>query len=88
MSKGFCSCRVWLKAMCFALLLFCTTGFASSQEMMLSYELTHDMLRTPDNFSVSVYEDGVALVHYPDYMEKAGDYQVELIPSELQCQSY
>ena len=51
---------------------------------MLSYELTHDMLRTPDNFSVTVYEDGVALVHYPEYMNKAGDYTVELSKSEVQ----
>ena len=52
--------------------------------MLLSYELTHDMLRTPDNFSVTVYEDGVTLVHYPEYMVSAGDYMVELSPSEVQ----
>jgi hypothetical protein len=84
MIKGFCTRRAWLKAISIALFLFCSTGYAASTGLMLSYELTHDMLRMPDNFSVSVYEDGVALVHYPDYMKKAGDYQVELTPSEVQ----
>ena len=84
MKKRFCSRGAWLKVMSIALFLLSTTGYAASQGLMLSYELTHDMLRMPDNFSVSVYEDGIALVHYPDYMEKAGDYQVELTPSEVQ----
>lgn len=84
MRKGFCSRRAWLNAICTVLFLFSTTGFAASPGLMLSYELTHDMLRVPDHFSVSVYEDGVALVHYPDYMDKAGDYQVELTPAEVQ----
>ena len=51
---------------------------------MLSYELTHDMVSMPDTFSVIVYDDGLALVHYPEYMDKAGDYTVELSPSEVQ----
>ncbi len=84
MRKGSFSLRVWRNAMGFALFLLSTTGFAAPPQMMLSYELTHDMLRTPDNFSVTVYEDGVALVHYPEYMTKAGDYTVELSPSEVQ----
>jgi hypothetical protein len=70
--------------MVFALILLSTNAFSGSPGLMLSYELTHDMLRTPDNFSVSVYEDGVALVHYPEYMNKAGDYTVELSKSEVQ----
>jgi hypothetical protein len=84
MNKGFHTCGAWLKATCFALILLSTTAFSGSPGLMLSYELAHDMLRTPDNFSVSVYEDGVALVHYPEYMQKAGDYTVELSPSEVQ----
>jgi hypothetical protein len=68
----------------FALILLSTNAFSGSPGLMLSYELTHDMLRTPDNFSVTVYEDGVALVHYPEYMNKAGDYTVELSKSEVQ----
>ena len=84
MSKSFCSCRVWLKAIATTLFLLSTTVQAAPPELMLSYELTHDMVRMPDTFSVTVYEDGLALVHYPEYMDKAGDYTVELSPSEVQ----
>lgn len=84
MLKRFCGCGTWLNAMGAALFLFSLPGYAASTGLLLSYELTHDMLRVPDHFSVTVYEDGVALVHYPEYMEKAGDYQVELTPSEVQ----
>lgn len=84
MSKGFRSPRVWLKAVVFALFLLSTTGYAAPPGLMLSYEQTHDMLPVPDHFSISVYEDGVALVHYPEYMEKAGDYTVQLTASEVQ----
>ena len=84
MSKFIRSRGAWLIAICIALFLPTTTAYAASPRLMLSYELTHDMLRVPDTFSVTVYEDGVALVHYPEYMKKAGDYQVELSPSEVQ----
>ena len=84
MMKGFRTYGAWLKATCFALILFSTTAYSGPPGMLLSYELTHDMLPTPDNFSVTVYEDGVALVHYPEYMRMAGDYTVELSPSEVQ----
>jgi hypothetical protein len=84
MSMRFCSCRAWLKAIATALFLLSTPAQAAPSEMMLTYELTNDMLRTSDTFSVTVYEDGIALVHYPEYMEKAGDYNVELSPSEVQ----
>lgn len=84
MSKRFLMRRVWLHATGITLLLLSTTAFAAPSGLMLSYELTHDMLRTSDHFSVTVYQDGVALVHYPEYMEKAGDYTVELSPSEVQ----
>ena len=84
MSKGFCSHRVWRKAIITTLFLLSTAGYAAPPGLMLSYELTNDMLRLPDHFSVSVYEDGVALVHYPEYMQKAGDFTVELSPSEVQ----
>jgi len=84
MRKIFHTHRAWLKAISIALFLLSTTGYAAPPGLMLSYELTHDMLPTPDHFSVTVYEDGVALVHYPEYMEKAGDYTVELSASEVQ----
>jgi len=84
MKKGSFSRRAWRYASISALLLLSTIGFAAPPEELLSYELTHDMLRTADTFSVTVYEDGLALVHYPEYMVKAGDYTVELTPSEVQ----
>jgi len=84
MRKGLSTPRVWLKFVGFTLFLLSTTGYAAPPGLMLSYELTNDMLRTPDVFSVSVYEDGVALVHYPEYMEKSGDYTVQLTASEVQ----
>ena len=84
MLKGFCSRRVWLYAISISLFLLSTAGYAAPPGLMLSYGQTHDMLPVPDHFSVSVYEDGVALIHYPEYMEKAGDYTVQLTPSEVQ----
>jgi hypothetical protein len=84
MLKGIYSRRAWRHAIGIALILLSTAVYADSPGLMLSYELKHDMLRSPDNFSVAVYEDGVALVHYPAYMTKAGDYVVELTPSEVQ----
>jgi hypothetical protein len=84
MKKGFFVHRAWRCVSIAALLLLSTIGYATPPEELLSYELTHDMLRTADRFSVTVYEDGLALVHYPEYMVKAGDYTVELTPSEVQ----
>jgi len=84
MSKVFRSPRVWLKAASIALFLLSTSAHSAPSEKLLSYELTHDMLPTPDNFSVTVYADGVALVHYPQYMTSAGDYTVDLSSSEVQ----
>lgn len=84
MSKVFRSPRVWLKAAGIALFLLSTSAHSAPSDKLLSYELTHDMLPTPDNFSVTVYADGVALVHYPQYMTNAGDYLVELSMSEVQ----
>jgi hypothetical protein len=67
----------------FALHFVSISAFAARPGMMLTYELSNDLLRTTDHFSVTVYEDGVALVHYPEYMVKAGDYTVQLSPSEV-----
>ncbi len=84
MFKGSFSFGAWRNAICTALFMLSTTGFAASSDILMSYERTHDMLATKDNFSVTLYEDGVALVHYPEYMTNAGDYMVELSPSEVQ----
>jgi len=84
MYRGIPWCRAVLVASCSALVLLSASAFAARPGMMLGYELSNDLLRTPDHFSVTVYEDGVALVHFPEYMEKAGDYTVQLSPSEVQ----
>jgi len=60
-------------------------GMALAQaEPILTYRSTHDLLPTDDVHWVEVYEDGTALVHYPVYMKKAGDYTVQLKPNEVQ----
>ncbi len=84
MIEGFFSPRAWRFAIVSALVFLSGSGFASSPQKMLSYELTHDMLSTSDTLSITVYEDGVALVHYPEHMTQAGDYVVELSPDEVQ----
>ncbi len=84
MLRGSFSTGAWRNVVGAALFLISTTGFAASANVLLSYELTHDMLRTPDNFTVTLYEDGVAVVHYPEYMTNSGDYTVELSPTEVQ----
>lgn len=86
MQRGFSSHRTVLGA-CLALFVLAVSVSVSATPpgLMLSYRVTHDLLRTTDHFSVSVYEDGLALVHYPDYMEQAGDYSVQLSASELQA---
>lgn len=52
--------------------------------LLLSYKTTHDLTPRDDVQWVEVYEDGMALIHYPVYMKKAGDYSVQLSPSEVQ----
>lgn len=84
MIKGYFSPRAWRFAILTALFFLSASGFAASPQKLLSYELTHDMLKTPDTLSVTVYEDGIALVHYPEHMTRAGDYVVELSPAEVQ----
>ena len=76
--------RAMLNSCCIALLLLFTTPLAAQAGPMLSYQLTHDMLRTDDHFAVTLYDDGMGLVHYPVHMEMAGDYTVQLSPSEVQ----
>jgi hypothetical protein len=53
-------------------------------EPILFYQASHDLTPNDDSFWVEVHADGTALVHYPDYMKKAGDYSVQLSPAEVQ----
>jgi hypothetical protein len=84
MFKGFCSPGAWRLCALLVLVSVSLTSFAASPQALLVYELKHDMLSTPDTLSVTVYEDGIALVHYPAHMTQAGDYLVELSPDEVQ----
>ena len=58
--------------------------WAQQSTPIMHYEISHALLASPDHFSVAVYEDGMALVHYPEAMQNAGDYSVQLTPSEVQ----
>ena len=84
MFKGFRSPGAWRLCSLLALFFVSVSSFAASPQTLLVYELKHDMLSTPDRLSVTVYEDGIALVHYPAHMTKAGDYLVQLSPDEVQ----
>jgi hypothetical protein len=84
MIKGFCSLGARRFLALLALYLLSVSSHAAPPQMLLSYELTHDMLNTSDTLSVTVYDDGIALLHYPAHMSNAGDYVVELSPAEVQ----
>ena len=57
---------------------------AQQSAPVMHFQISHALLASPDHFSVAVYEDGMALVHYPEAMQNAGDYAVQLTPSEVQ----
>jgi len=46
-------------------------------------EILGEVGETDAGPSVQVYGDGRALLHFPRYMSRAGDYSVQLSPSEL-----
>lgn len=75
--------RVWAIAF-IALTLMGSFAVAAQPQPMLFYQVEHGLLKTSDHFSVTVYDDGVAYAHYPEYMVKSGDYAVQLSPSEVQ----
>jgi len=56
----------------------------SPDEPIISYRLDIAMLANIDDRpTMSVYGDGRVTVHYPLYMKKAGDYQMQLDEDEL-----
>lgn len=65
------------------LFMFSSPAWAQTAPM-LTYEIQHELLASPDRYSVVVYQDGLAIVHYPEFMENAGDYTVRLRPDEVQ----
>ena len=51
---------------------------------IISYSETPEMLGNSDRtLRIQVFGDGWVWVHYPQYMKKAGDYEVYLNPEEL-----
>ena len=51
---------------------------------IISYSETPEMLGNSDRtLRIQVFGDGWVWVHYPQYMKKAGDYEVYLNPGEL-----
>ncbi|RLA49718.1 MAG: hypothetical protein DRR42_15085 [Gammaproteobacteria bacterium] len=52
--------------------------------VVIAYSEIPDMLANPDPTPmIRVFVDGEVLIHYPEYMKRAGDYQVFLNPGEL-----
>jgi hypothetical protein len=56
----------------------------TASEPVIEYNLVHDMIAEPDPEPLlRVYGDGRVHVHYPAYMQKAGDYQLKLTQGQL-----
>lgn len=56
----------------------------TAAEPVIEYNLVHDMLAEPDPEPLlRVYGNGRVHVHYPVYMKKAGDYEIQLSKPEL-----
>lgn len=56
----------------------------TATEPVIEYNLVHDMLAEPDpEPMLRVYGNGRVHVHYPVYMKKAGDYELQLSKPEL-----
>ena len=59
-------------------------GESADGEPVIHYQLNVDMLaNVDDRLSMSVFPSGLVQVHYPVYMKKAGDYEMQLDDSEL-----
>ena len=65
--------------------VFGYTTDSSSTEPVIYYQQNVEMLsRMNDKKSLSIYGNGRVLVHYPVYMKKAGDYEMQLSSAELE----
>lgn len=53
-------------------------------EPVLAYKISHKTLAENDSLKIEVYSDGHALLHYPSYMKKSGDYKVQLSQGDFQ----
>jgi hypothetical protein len=58
---------------------------ADPEHLILSYHRVHDMIADADPTPLlRIYGDGRMHVHYPIYMQKAGDYELFLTQGEIQ----
>jgi len=56
----------------------------TATDPIIEYNLVHDMIAEPDPEPLlRVYGSGRVHVHYPAYMKKAGDYELQLSKQEL-----
>lgn len=62
---------------------FKNTG-SLSQPIIQFQQHVHMLAHVDDRPTVKVYGDGRVAVHYPGYMKKAGDYEMQLSDAELQ----
>ena len=60
-------------------------GFSTdSNQVVLSFTYIHHMLAEPDPVPLMrIYGDGRVHIHYPVYMQRSGDYELQLAPLEL-----
>ena len=57
---------------------------ADPDTRIISYSSTPEMLANPElTPRIQVFGDGWVWVHYPEYMKKAGDYELYLNPGEI-----
>ena len=56
----------------------------SPNQLVLSFTYEHEMLADPDPTPLmQIYGDGRVQIHFPVYMQRAGDYEVQITPPEL-----
>ena len=64
---------------------FSFTADSGVTEPVIFYQQNIQMLSTmKDNATLSIYGNGRVFVHYPVYMKKAGDYEMQLNGTELE----
>ena len=57
---------------------------AAPSQPIITYTLNHEMLADQDPVPLlQIYGNGKVHAHFPQYMKKAGDYQMQLSPPEL-----
>ena len=56
----------------------------SPNQLVLSFTYEHEMLAEPDPTPLmQIYGDGLVRIHFPAFMQRAGDYETEITTPEL-----